>query len=229
MQDRTKLIRWLSDIQSTSTERIPVILVFTHMDRFVSREQKDTFRRRTQQWLQHQEKQFRMMTRSYSFGAASSHSIRNLQGQELTNSCDSPLMLDQLSREPSDFQVPAGDKVPLFPLIHQVFFINALAGDGMSPLRKSIIKIASGSLPPTLAGFSGFKMIGADVPTTFVQVEQILRQLRTKFRSSRREGEQRPFYTVSELLHKKLKRPLQEVGIKESEFSKALSFLHEVG
>ena len=72
------LIRWLADIQSTSVERIPVIVVFTHMDEFSSREQKDVFRRRTLQWLQYQEKRFSMVSRSYSFGAARSQTIKNL-------------------------------------------------------------------------------------------------------------------------------------------------------
>lgn len=33
-----EIIRWLSDIQSFSSERVPVLLVFTHMDQCPSKE-----------------------------------------------------------------------------------------------------------------------------------------------------------------------------------------------
>lgn len=222
--NRNDLIRWLADIQSTSVERIPVIVVFTHIDEFPSREQKDMFRRKTLQWLQYQERRFSTIARSYSFGAARSQTIKNLYGEELTTSCESLLV----PKEPFEVQDAARDTIPLMPILHQVFFVSCPSGDGVSSLRKCLLKIVSGTIPPNLAGFSGFGMIGLEIPSVFLQVESLIRQLRGRFRSSRREGEQRPFYTMSELMYKKLKHPLKQMSLQEKDFFKALSFLHEV-
>ena len=41
-EETDEIIRWLSDIQSLSPlHRVPVILVFTHMDKFETREEKE--------------------------------------------------------------------------------------------------------------------------------------------------------------------------------------------
>ena len=220
--ERSNLVRWLSDIQATSIERIPVVIVFTHTDKFSSREQRDVFRRDVIQWLHEWEKNVLAKGRSHTF-ASIPQTVKNLYGEELTTSYES-----QPPKEPLEAQDSTPDDLPLLPAVHRVFFVNSFTGDGTSALRKCLVKIASGSLAPELARFSGFQMIGQDIPNVYFQVELLVRHLRAKFRSSRREGEQRPFYTVSELMHKKLKRPLNENGIQERDFTAALNFLHEV-
>lgn len=215
---KTHLLARLADIQATSVERIPVILVFTYFDRFSSREQKDVFRREVIDWI-YSLQRFVHKGQSHSV----SQSGKNHQRVGTAGSND-----PQSSREASESQGSSTKGLPPLPLIHRVFFVNALTGDGVSAVRKCLVKIASGSLSQDVEGFSGFQMIGKEIPTTYHQVEMIIRQLREKFRTPRREGEQRPFYTMLELVYKKLKRPLSENGIEERDFAAALDFFHEV-
>ena len=199
------------------------MIVFTHWDEFSSREQKDVFRRDVIHWLTAWE-------RSVLKGHVHSlptipQSIKNINGEEINSSFESQQAKDTAS--PED-QESSSEDLPLLPIIHRIFFVNALTGDRMSELRKCLVKIASGSLAQELAKFSGFKLIGKEIPSVYHQVETMVRQLRERFRTSRREGEQRPFYTLSELINKKLKRSLSEGGVEEREFVAALKFLYEV-
>lgn len=43
-------------LQAASMKRVPVIVVFTHMDQFRSREQREEFRRQKTQWLEYHNK-----------------------------------------------------------------------------------------------------------------------------------------------------------------------------
>lgn len=215
---KTHLLARLADIQATSVERIPVILVFTYFDRFSSREQKDIFRREIVDWI-HSWQRYVHKGHSHLI----SQSVKNPQKGGPAGSNE-----PQSSKDVSESQGSSAEDLPLLPLIHRVFFVNALTGDGVSGLRKCLVKIASGSISQDLEGFSGFQMVGKEIPTTYHQVELIIRQLRERFRTPRREGEQRPFYTMSELVYKKLKRPLSENGIEERDFAAALDFFHEV-
>ena len=222
--DRQDLLRWLTNIQATSAERIPVVIVFTHCDKFSSREQKDTFRKDVIRWLTAWERCV-LKGHAHSFPTIQ-QSIKNLNGDEISSSLESQQTKD--ASTPDDQESSSSEDLPLLPIVHRIFFVNALTGDGVSALRKCLIKIASGSLSQELTGFSGFQLIGREIPSVYHQVEMMVRALREKFRNSRREGEQRPFYTVSELIDKKLKRPLSESGIELREFEAALNFLHEV-
>ena len=220
--EQPALLKWLAGIQATSSERIPVIIVFTHLDKFPSREQKDGFRREVIQWLHSWEATVQKGNHAPS---AVPQGVKNLSGEDITSSFESQpasgaTLLD-------NHETP-GEYSPLFPFVHRVFFVNPVTGDGTGALRKCLVKIATGSLSQELAVFSGFQMIGRDIPSTYIHIEAIVRHLRDKFRSSRREGEQRPFYTISELVYKKLKRPLSEYKIEERDFTAALYFLHEV-
>ena len=154
-------------------------------------------------------------------------SVKNIFGEDLASSFESQPSKPSVASATEE-QVSPGEDLPLLPSIHKVFFVNAGTGDGVGALRKFLVKMASGSLNPELTGFSGFRMIGRDIPAVYVTVEQIVRQLRGKFRSVRREGEQRPFYTMSELFNKKLRRTLADGGVTERDFAAALAFLHEV-
>lgn len=223
--ERVTLLRWLAGIQATLVERIPVIIVFTHIDKFTTREQRDSFRKDVIEWLHSWEGVIR---KGRSRTASSiPQGVKNLYGDDMTSSFES--LQGKISGGVlDDREVPPAEDLPLLPAIHRVFFVNAVTGDGVGSLRKCLLKITSGSLSQEIASFSGFQMIGREIPTVYIQVEQIVRHLRLKFRSSRREGEQRPFYTISELMHKKLRRPLTEYGIMERDFVSALNFLHEV-
>ena len=203
-----------------------MILVFTHMDKLATRERRDGFKRDVVHWLHSWQKSVLDKNRPHSLSSLP-QSVKNIFGEDLASSFESQPSKPSVASA-TDEQESPGEGLPLLPNVHKVFFVNAVTGDGVGALRKCLIKIASGSLTPELTGFSGFRMIGRDIPTMYVTVELIVRQLRGKFRSVRREGEQRPFYTMSELYHKKLRRALNDGGVTERDFAAALTFLHEV-
>lgn len=213
------LVRWLSDIQSTSVERVPVVVAFTHMDTFKTREQNQEFRRGIIHWLDYNNKQNESSSGAFSLLASMTETLKSLQGDEMLSSYE--------PRNPFKIQELGGDIIPLMPVVLKVVFVNNVTGDGVQSLRKYLYKIASGVLPHGLAEFQGLQIVGRTVPLVYANIEQLIRRVRIKFRSSRREGEQRPFYTISELKDK-LRRPLQELKVQDDDFTCALKFLHEV-
>lgn len=219
-REKAELIRWLSDIQSASKKRVPVIVVFTHMDGFKTREAKDEFKRRVTHWLEYNNKRFDPSNGAFSLMVSMSQSVKSLQGDEIFSSYDPP------PQEVLDMQQMCEDIVPLMPFVIKVHFVNRLTGEGISNLRKTLYRVACGGVP-LLSDFPGFQLIGQEIPTVFAQVEQLIRNMRNRFRSSRREGEHRPLYTVSQLMDR-LQRPLKELEIGEEDFKSALKLLHEV-
>lgn len=72
-----------------------------------------------------------------------------------------------------------------------------------------------------------FNLIGQEVPTSYIHVEQLIRQLRLKVQQNPRDGERPAFYTLSQL-KAMLGKHLHDLNISVSTFSAALKFLHEV-
>lgn len=190
------------------------------MDAFKSREQKDEFRRRAVQWLEINNKKFDSTNGAFSLVSSMSQSVRTLQGEDMLSSYEPPL-------EAFDMQEVCGDPIPLVPLILKAHFVNNVTGEGVQSVKKTLYKLASGSLHQDVLNFPAFQMIGHEVPAVYINIELLIRQLRNKFRSSRREGEQKPFYTIAELMDK-LRRPLKELGVGVKDFMGPLKLMHEV-
>lgn len=72
-----------------------------------------------------------------------------------------------------------------------------------------------------------FNLIGQEVPTSYVHVEQLIRQLRLKIQQNPRDGERPAFYTLTQL-RELLGKHLHDLNISSTTFSAALKFLHEV-
>ncbi len=72
-----------------------------------------------------------------------------------------------------------------------------------------------------------FNLIGQEVPTSYVHIEQLIRQLQLKVQQNPRDGERPAFYTLTEL-KEGLSKHLVDLNISDSTFSTALKFLHEV-
>ena len=128
-------------------------------------------------------------------------------------------------QEAFDMQGLCEEEVPLTPAILKVHFVSSVSGEGITSLRKQLYKFVCGALPMT--SFRGFQILGQQVPSAYATVEHLVRQLRNRSRYSRREGEQRPFFTVAEL-HARLHHLLRERRVEERDFCAALNFLHEV-
>lgn len=83
---------------------------------------------------------------------------------------------------------------------------------------------------PQVAHFSSithFSVIGQEVPTAYVHVEQLVRQLRLKVLQNPRDGERSAFFTLTEL-RDGLSKYLEDLNISDAVFTAALKFLHEV-
>lgn len=72
-----------------------------------------------------------------------------------------------------------------------------------------------------------FNLIGQEVPSSYVEVEQLIRQLRLKVEQNPRDGG-RPAFHVFDKLKEGLSKHLADLGISDATFSSALKFLHEV-
>ena len=73
-----------------------------------------------------------------------------------------------------------------------------------------------------------FNLIGQEVPTSYIHVEQLIRQLRLRVQQNPRDGERPAFYTLTQL-REILSKHLLDLNISDPTFSAALKFLHEVG
>ena len=220
-QGTRDLARWLSDIQAVSTERLAVIVVFTHMDKLHPRERKEEFRRQTTQWLDYHNNQGDSSNGAFSLMSSMSQSVRSLQGEDMLSSYEPP-------QEVFDMQELCGEVIPLMPLVIKAHFVSSTTGENIPSLRKTLYRVASGAYHHHLVGgFHGFRLIGQLVPTVYCQVEYLMRQLRQRFHSSRREGEQKAFYSLTEL-QEKLRRQLSELRIDRTALVEGLKFLHEV-
>ncbi len=124
-----------------------------------------------------------------------------------------------------DRQEYIGNNIPLMPLVLQnPYFVSCTNNDGISPLRKILYRIGTGSFQSTL---SSLNTISVEVPGVYNQVVNLVRQLQGHLRNVKTEGEQKPFYTFSEL-QERLRRPLKQLNIPGKDFLAALRYLHEV-
>ena len=119
----------------------------------------------------------------------------------------------------------SGDIIPLMPaMLATPQFVSCTGGEGISSLRKVIYRIGTGGFRTTLPSLQSIAM---ELPTIYTQIESLVRQLRTHLRSLRTDGEQKPFYTFSELKDR-LRRPLKQLSVTGMDFYAALRLLHEV-
>ena len=90
------------------------------------------------------------------------------------------------------------------------------------------MQIATGSFTPScLVLHPVLQLVRQDVPTAYVRLEQIIRDMRISLHKSGREGEQRPFYTL-EQFGEKMHQSMKEAKIRESDLIPGLRFLHNV-
>lgn len=90
------------------------------------------------------------------------------------------------------------------------------------------MEVATGSFSqPSLAQHTVLKLIGQEVPTVYYHLEQVIRQMRTSYQFSSKEGEKRPFYTVDQL-GERLRCYMREMRMREIDLLPGLKFLHHV-
>ena len=51
--ETAEIIRWLSDIQSLAAKRVPVLVVFTHMDTVPLKDAREDLKRKRTEWIKY--------------------------------------------------------------------------------------------------------------------------------------------------------------------------------
>ena len=221
-EETDEIIRWLSDIQSLSPlHRVPVILVFTHMDKFETREEKEKDRRLMTQWIKYNATINDKVDTSPAFTLLSSTmSVKSIQG-EFNHDRVSLYEPPQLA---FDMQKCSGNIIPLMPLVLETHFVSSMNGEGISNLRKLLHRIGCGNFRTTLPSLQN---IAVEIPTVYAQIATLIRQMRHRLQSVHGDGEQKSFYTLAEL-KERVRRPLKTLDVTGMDFHAALKYLHEV-
>ena len=218
----SEIIRWLSDIQSQSVQRVPLLVVFAHMDKCSSRESKEEIKRKRTEWLKYNLTINEKVDSSPAFAlltSTMSQTVKSLQDLPLERHS----MYERL-QQAFDVQEYSSDIIPLMPFVLGTHFVSNSNNEGISQLRKVLYRIGTRSFRTT---HPVLQTIGIEVPTVYTQVESLIRQLRGHFKEVKTEGEQKAFYMFSEL-RDRLRRPLKQLDITGADFLAALRFLHEV-
>ena len=219
----SEIIRWLSDIQSQSLQRVPLLVVFTHMDKVSPRESKEEIKRKRTEWLKYNLTINEKVDSSPAFALLTStmnQTVKSLQDLPLERHS----VYERL-QQAFDVQEYSSDIIPLMPfMLGTPHFVSNSNNEGISQLKKVLYRIGTRSFRTT---HPVLQSIGIEVPTVYTQVESLVRQLRGHFRDVKTEGEQKAFYMFSEL-RDRLRRPLKQLNITGADFLAALRFLHEV-
>ena len=201
-----------------------MLIVFTHMDRCTSRDNKETEKRMRIEWLKYNLQVNEKPESSPVFTLLSSgisQTVKSLQDI----SQDRYLLNEKTVQEVISQQEYSSNLIPLMPfIIGDPFFVNNVNNEGISQLKKVLYRICTGSFRTT---HPVLQNISIDVPAAYVQVESLMRQLRSNARSMKTEGEQKPFYQFSEL-KTRLRRTLKQMDISSCDFKAALYLLHQV-
>ena len=142
--------------QSMSEERVIVCVVFTHMDQFRTREDKDKFRKTALQWLSHHNKLVQSSCPCFhavlylllfhsplftqggngSFSLMATTSVRSLQGEDMMASYEA-----DVPPEAVEMQEVKGPDIPLMPLVLRIHFISCSTGEGIPNIKKTLYKV----------------------------------------------------------------------------------------
>jgi leucine-rich repeat kinase 1 len=219
------MIQWLSDIQSFSSRRVPVLVVFTHMDMCPSRDAKETEKKKKLDWIKYNTAVNEKPDSSSAFtllASTMSQTVKSLQDlphdhrQSVTEKLQSML----------ENQETIGELIPLMPLIiGDPLFVSNVNNENISQLKKNLYRIANRSFR---TNYPVLDHVGIEVPSVYIQIENLIRQLRGHLKSVKTEGEQKPFYRFSDLTSR-LRRPLKQLDITCADFQAALRFFHERG
>ena len=221
-EETDEIIRWLSDIQSLSPlHRVPVVLVFTNMDKFPTREEKERDKRLMTEWIKYNATINDKAETSPAFTLLSSTmTVKSLQ----SDSIHDRLSLYEPPQLAFDMQKCSGNIIPIMPLVLETHFVSNVSGEGITSLRKHLHRIGCGSFRTTLPSLQN---ITVEIPTVYAQIESLIRQMRRRLQSLRNDGEQKPFYTVAEL-KERMRRPLKTMDVTGIDFHAALLYLHKV-
>ena len=184
------LFRWLIDIQCRRNTPVPVIIVFTHLDMVAKAEKEQYFQERLAWIAEH---------------ITGNHSIvlRKPDHTTFTNSLrtitDAQRRFDGNVYQFSEVCThQTGSAAHLMPSIVDVAFVSNVNGNGIPQLRSRLYKTLTEPVQGLLPILGPLGM-GITVPAAYVELSQVVYNMRLQSQRSSSRGNEPFLYTVADL------------------------------
>lgn len=185
------LFRWLIDIQCRRNTPVPVIIVFTHLDTITSKAEKEQSCQERLAWIAEH------ITGSHSTV------LRKPDHISFTNSLrtitDTQRRFDGNVYQFSEVCMhQTGSAAHLMPSIVDVVFVSNVTGNGIPQLRSRLYKTLTEPIQALLPILGPLGM-GINVPATYVELSQVVYNMRLQSQRSSSRGNEPFLYTVADL------------------------------
>ena len=182
------LFKWLIDIQCRRRTLVPVVIVFTHLDKITSKAERDHVCQERLAWIA-----------EHIIG----HHGAMMQKDILTNSLRS--FTDSHNRYDSNGYLfcavsthQTGSAAHLMPYIMAVAFVSNTTGYGISQLRSRVFKTLTEPIP-NLRPILGPLGMGINVPAAYIELSQVVYNLRLQGQRSSSRGNEPFLYSIDDL------------------------------
>lgn len=185
------LFRWLIDIQCRRSTPVPVIIVFTHLDTIPSKaDREQTFQEKLTWIIEHITGKHAAIPRKTDH-ASFTHSLRTIT--------DTHRRFDDIHYQ---FNAVAphqtGNAAHLMPTIVDVACVSNTTGNGIPQLRNRLHKTLTEPIP-TLLPILGPLGMGINVPAVYVELSQVIYNLRLQSQRPSTHGIEPFLYTMDDL------------------------------
>lgn len=185
------LFRWLIDIQCRRNNPVPVIIVFTHLDTVASKgEREQVFQERLEWIAEHITGNHAAMLRKTDHSAFT-NSLRTITDSQRRFDGNNYLLSAVSPHQ-------TGSAAHLMPTIVDVACVSNVTGNGIPQLRNRLHKILTEPIP-TLLPILGPLGMGINVPAVYVELSQVIYNLRLQSQRSSTRGNEPLLYTVDDL------------------------------
>ena len=185
------LFRWLIGIQCRRSTPVPVIIVFTHLDAIASKaEREHAFQKQLTWIIEHIIGNHAVIPRKTDH-ASFTHSLRTIT--------DAHRRFDDIHYQ-FDAVAPhqTGNAAHLMPTIVDVACVSNTTGNGIPQLRNRLYKILTDPIP-TLLPILGPLGMGINVPAVYVELAQVIYNLRLQSQRPSMHGIEPFLYTMDDL------------------------------
>ena len=211
------LFRWLIDIQCRRSTPVPVIIVFTHLDKIGSKAEREQYFQERLDWIAEH------ITGNHAAV------LRKADHTSFTNSLrtitDSHRRLDGNVYQFSNVCMhQTGSAAHLMPSIVDVAFVSNVTGSGIPQLRSRLYKTLTEPVQMLLPILGPLGM-GITVPAAYVELSQVVYNMRLQSQRSSSRGNEPFLYTVADLDNKIM---LQAKNRLKCELLPVLQFMKQV-
>lgn len=195
------LFKWLIDIQCRRSTPVPVIIVFTHLDTITSKE-KDQVCQERMAWIYEHITGNHSTTSLKTDQASFTNSLRSITDSHRRFDGTSYLFSAVCAHQ-------TGSAAHLMPTILAVAFVSNVTGSGIPQLRNRLYKTLTEPIS-TLKFILGPLGMGINVPAVYVELSQVVYNLRLQSQRSSSHGNEQFLYSMTDLekkIHLQVKNP----------------------